>query len=282
MKIAGKNLICVVAMMLVCALLLPLSACSEAGKQPADPDAALPEIIIGCDEYEPYVCFDDNGGFTGLDVTLATEAFRRMGYRVKFVRITWSEKDLLLEKGEVDCLWGCFSMNGREDRYRWAGPYLNSRQVVAVPAGSGIRTLADLADKQIAVQTTSKPDELFSAGGNGRIPEIGKLYCFTSIDNVFAALRKGYVDAIAGHEAAIRTRLAEQQIDEGYIVLDESLLDVQLGVAFSRNSDGTMAAELTRTLAGMVQDGFTEKVLGAYGFDIEKALTGVVGYDSEQ
>ena len=38
MKIAGKNLICIVAMMLVCALLLPLSACSEAGKQPADPD----------------------------------------------------------------------------------------------------------------------------------------------------------------------------------------------------------------------------------------------------
>lgn len=59
--------------MLVCALLLPLSACSEAGKQPADPDEALPEIIIGCDEYEPYVSFDDNGGFTGLDVTLATE-----------------------------------------------------------------------------------------------------------------------------------------------------------------------------------------------------------------
>ena len=132
------------------------------------------------------------------------------------------------------------------------------------------------------MQATSKPDELFSTGGNGRIPEVGKLYCFTSIDNVFAALRKGYVDAIAGHEAAFRTRLAEQQIAEGYTILDESLLDVQLGVAFSRNSDGTMAAELTRTLAGMVQDGFTEKVLGAYGFDIEKTLTGVVGYDSEQ
>ena len=106
--------------------------------------------------------------------------------------------------------------------------------------------------------------------------------CFSTTNELYAALRKNYADAIAGHEAAIRTRLAEQQIDEGYIILDESLLDVQLGVAFSRNSDGTMAAELTRTLAGMVQDGFTEKVLGAYGFDIEKTLTGVVGYDSEQ
>lgn len=205
-----------------------------------------------------------------------------MGYRVKFVSITWSEKDLLLENGEVDCLWGCFTMSGREDRYLWAGPYLNSRQVIAVPAGSDIRTLADLAGKRVAVQATSKPDELFSAGGNARVPEIGKLYCFTNIDNVYAALRKGYVDAIAGHEAAIRTRLAEQQTEEDYIVLDESLLDVQLGVAFRLDGDRAMAEELTRTLAGMVRDGFTERVLGEYGLDARKVLTGVMGYGSEQ
>lgn len=90
------------------------------------------------------------------------------------------------------------------------------------------------------------------------------------------------MDAIAGHEAAIRTRLAEQQTEEDYIILDDSLLDVQIGVAFSRNGDSAMAEELTRTLAEMVEDGFTEQVLTKYGFDIRKALTGVMEYGSEQ
>lgn len=38
----------------------------------------------------------------------------------------------MMENGTVDCIWGSFLMNGREDDYTWAGPYLNSRQVVAV------------------------------------------------------------------------------------------------------------------------------------------------------
>ena len=37
-----------------------------------------------------------------------------------------------LENKEIDCLWGCFSMDGRENDYKWAGPYMVSRQVVAV------------------------------------------------------------------------------------------------------------------------------------------------------
>ena len=36
-------------------------------------------------------------------------------------------------------------MDGREQLYRWVGPYMVSRQVVAVNADSGIETLADLA-----------------------------------------------------------------------------------------------------------------------------------------
>ena len=39
----------------------------------------------------------------------------------------------------------------REEIYRWAGPYMVSRQVVAVDADSSIRTLSDLAGKTIDV-----------------------------------------------------------------------------------------------------------------------------------
>ena len=36
------------------------------------------------------------------------------------VRINWEKKKELVESGEIDCIMGCFSMEGRLDDYRWA------------------------------------------------------------------------------------------------------------------------------------------------------------------
>ena len=119
-----KYLIALTVLMLA---LLP-AAC---GAQ-EEPSGDLPELVIGSDDYRPYNYLDENGQAAGVDVALATEACRRMGYEPVFRQISWDEKDLLLEIGQVDCLWGCFSMNGRENAYLWAGPYLYSDQVVAV------------------------------------------------------------------------------------------------------------------------------------------------------
>ena len=46
-------------------------------------------------------------------------------------------------------------MSGRETKYQWAGPYMYSRQVVAVRADSDIQSLSDLAGKRIGVQATT-------------------------------------------------------------------------------------------------------------------------------
>ncbi len=43
------------------------------------------------------------------------------------------EKKNWWESGEIDCIMGCFSMEGRLDDYRLGTePYIASRQVVAV------------------------------------------------------------------------------------------------------------------------------------------------------
>ena len=38
---------------------------------------------------------------TGIDVELATEAFRRMGYQVDIVQINWEKKKELVESGDA-------------------------------------------------------------------------------------------------------------------------------------------------------------------------------------
>ena len=76
-----------------------------------------------------------------------------------------------------------------------------SRQVVVVKATSDIRTLRDLNGKYIAVQNASKPDELFSNDAISGV-SVKKVYSFATMSAVFAALKKEYVDACAGHETA--------------------------------------------------------------------------------
>lgn len=175
-----------------------LTACSK-----TQAAAALPELTVGSDNYPPFIYLNNDSTPTGIDVDIATEAFARMGYAVRFEIIDWEQKTKLVESGAIDCIWSCFSMDGREQLYRWVGPYMVSRQVVAVNADSGIETLADLAGKTMMVQSTTKPEEIFLAGTDPRVPQFGELLSAEDRSVQYAMLNCGYVDAIAAHEAAI-------------------------------------------------------------------------------
>lgn len=106
---------------LALAAALAAGLCACAGQNNALP-ANAPTVTIGMDPFEPYCYLDSNGQYAGIDVELATEAFSRLGYKVEFQEINWPDKDSLLQDGTVDCLWACFSMNGRADQYQWSGP----------------------------------------------------------------------------------------------------------------------------------------------------------------
>ena len=84
------------------------------------------------------------------------------------------------------------------NQYQWAGPYMYSRQVVAVRADSDIQSLSDLAGKRIGVQATTKAESLFLGEISSLLPEVKQVNSFETTEDMFAALRKGYVDAVAG------------------------------------------------------------------------------------
>ena len=248
----------ITALFLTCLLSVGL-LCGCGAQQP---EPALPEIIIGSDTYPPYVYLDDNGDPTGIDVDIATEAFRRMGYQAVFTTIDWEQKKTLVDSGEIDCIWGCFSMSGREHDYQWAGPYAISRQVIAVDAGSDIYTMGDLAGKTIAVQSTGKPEDLFLHHRIADIPEFGAIISLEDRGVQYAALDCGYVDAVATHEMAILQYMEDYGAE--FRILDKPLLVTGIGVAFSNNDNRGLAQRLTETFAQMRQDGTLQEILGRY------------------
>ena len=225
-------------------------------------DSGLPQIIVGSDTYPPYIYLNNDGVPAGIDVEIATEAFRRMGYAARFETIDWEQKTNLVESGAIDCIWGCFSMQGREEMYRWAGPYMVSRQVAAVDADSSIRSLSDLAGKTIAVQSTGKPEEIFLSGSDPRIPQTVEVLSIENRSVQYALRSCGYVDAIAAHETGILQYMKDNSVE--FRILEEPLLVTGLGAAFAKNDTRSLDSQLTDTLAQMRTDGTLEQILGKY------------------
>ena len=235
-----------------------------------------PVIVVGSDNYPPYNYEDANGLPTGIDVDLATEAFGRMGYRAEFSVIDWEDKKELVESGAIDCIWGSFSIDGREDQYRWTTPYMVSRQAVAVRKDSDIFTLADLAGKRVAVQSTTKPEEIFVSHADSRIPALGEVFSLQNRELIYPFLSKGYVDAIAAHETAILQCMADYHLE--YRILEEPLLTVGLGVAFAKDDERGLEQALSDTFAQMREDGTMEEIIGRY---LEEPRRYMEGNDDE-
>ena len=78
----------------------------------------------------------------------------------------------------------------------------------------------------------------------------------------YAMLNCGYVDAIAAHEAAILRYM--QDCNANFRILEEPLLTVGLGVAFSKQDDRGLEQKLSETFEEMRADGTMEEIIGRY------------------
>lgn len=236
--------------------------CSQTEGLSAAKEEDRPQIIIGSDNFPPFNYEDADGKPAGIDVDLATEAFDRLGYEAVFTYIDWEAKKQLVESGEIDCIWGSFSIDGREEQYHWTTPYMVSTQVVAVSKDSDIYALADLEGKRVAVQSTTKPEELFASHADPRIPELAEVFSLQNRELIYPFLSKGYADAVAAHETAIIQCMKDYDLE--YRILDEPLLTVGLGVAFSKYDDRGIEKELSQVFEKMRVDGTMEQILGKY------------------
>ena len=239
-----------------------IGGCSS--KQEVKKEENAQKIIVGSDNYPPYNYLNTDGEPTGIDVDLAKEAFGRMGYKVEFKAINWEDKKELLKKGKIDCIWGSFSIDGREK------PYMVSRQVVAVRVDSNIWSLQDLEGKKVAVQSTTKPEELFKNYEKNHLPHLRELISVQNRELIYPFLSKGYVDAVAAHETAILQYMKDYQLE--YRILKKPLLTVGLGVAFDKADNRGIDKELTRVFENMREDGSEKKILKKYLEEPDKYL----------
>lgn len=257
---------CLVMLFVLCTLF----GCSKKNTN----EEVQPELIIGGTSYSPYFYRDVNGNYAGIDVDIAKEVCKRIGYTPVFKQYDSDEEYLALKEGSIDCLWCCLSMDETSEDYKWVGPYLYTQRSVIVDADSEIETLEDLEGKRVAVQADSTSEEIILNGTISTFPKLGQLTVFSTMGEVFSALKKDYVDAAIGHESALMV-YAEDYLDE-YRFLNMSLRSEALGVVFQKNVENSLVHAVEQEIQNMRNDGSLEKIVREYGLNIQKNVYGGV------
>ena len=130
---------------LVGVLALSLTACD-----PKDDNI----IVVGYTIYEP-MNYMENNQLVGFDTELAKAVFQELGYTVKFKEISWENKYIDLNSGNIDCIWNGFTSNGddngtpKSELVDFSYKYMNNMQCVLVRADNTATTFADLNNSAI-------------------------------------------------------------------------------------------------------------------------------------
>ena len=251
--------------------ILCLSACKE--ETIINDESDKPVILIGSSDYPPFVELDNNGEPTGLDIDILKEAADRIGYDIELISINWEDKDKHLEDGDIDCVTGGFTIEGREDDYLWVGPYINSNQVVVVNETGDIDSLEDLEDKTIAVQSSGIAEDILLEKKNSSIPDNIQIFSYEDNALPFAALGCNYIDALVADEPAVNQYM--EDYDVSFKILDEPLMVASVGTAFVKDGDEELCNKLNKAIYDMYKDGTLEKIIGTYFEDVDRYLGGI-------
>ncbi|MBR2365526.1 MAG: amino acid ABC transporter substrate-binding protein [Lentisphaeria bacterium] len=246
----------------VCAFLVCVfTGCSE--------DKGGKKFTVGFDSSFPPYGYVEKGEFKGFDLDLAREVAKRNSWEIVLRPINWDAKDMELNSGSIDCIWNGFTINGRENSYEWSEPYVDNSQVVLVKKSSGIKNLAGLKGKVVAVQTDTPVQKALSAKGSKEAlgKTFKKLIVTPNYNNAVMELEAGSVDAVAMDIGVAQMKAKE---NKAFVILPETVITEKYGIGFKKGNTALRDA-VQNTLKEMVADGTAAKISAKY-FDGRNVL----------
>jgi len=191
----------VLAAAVAAATALALSGCTSpsAGEGAGGGQSALTKVLssktikIGVfADAPPYGVMSSNGTYEGFDIDKANALAKSLGAKAQFVSATNASRIPMLETGKVDVIIAALTnLDERAQKVAMTRPYAAEGQVVLVPAGSPIKTYADLTGRSVAATRGSVPATILAS----KFPE-AKATLFEAVADSIQALRSNKVDAL--------------------------------------------------------------------------------------
>lgn len=210
-------------------------------------------LVLGLDDSFPPMGYrDENNEIVGYDIDLATEVCKRLGVELKLQPIDWTAKENELNTKKIDCIWNGMSIDEeRKQNMTLSIPYLDNSMSFVVKSDSGIKTLADMAGKKLALQSGSTAATALDEAVDFKAT-LGEVVGLKDNMTALMDLEMGGVDVVLMDDVVANYYIATN--NKPFELLEETLSTEEYAVGF-RKGDEALANAVNETLQEMAKDG---------------------------
>jgi polar amino acid transport system substrate-binding protein len=257
----------------VIAVGLALTACGSSGDSSGSGDKAgssgasdLSLVTDGtltvCSDvpYAPFEDFDKSAptGFKGFDVDVISKIADDLGLKlvIKDSDFDALQSGLLLNSKQCDL--GASAMTITEERAKrlaFSDAYYDSEQSLLVPAGSDIKSIADLAGKTLGVQKGTTGE----AYAQEHVKDAKKIVSMKDDGTEFQALKAGTVDALL-QDLPVNLNHTK---DGKFTIVEQYQTDEHYGFAMKKDNTGLLDA-VNKSLQKLKDDGTYKQIYDTY------------------
>lgn len=218
-------------------------------------------LILGLDDTFPPMGFRDENTneIIGYDIDLAGEVASRLGVQLICQPIDWAAKEMELSAGNIDCIWNGMSITDeRLESMAMSLPYMNNEIVMVAKDSAGFSSIADMAGKNIAVQSGSFAEEVLET-----YPQYADFFASVNVlayDEYLTALmdlQQGGVDGVLIDLVVAEYRIAG--LGDSSLVVIDSLENDLYGIGF-RKGDVALRDAVNAILLEMQYDGTIDAI----------------------
>lgn len=244
-----KNLQVVLALMLV--LVLALSPKTVSAKE--NDDKVLKMATNST--FPPYEFIKD-GQIVGIDVEIAQELAKRMGYELKIMDMEFNTIISSIESGKANLgLAGMTVTEERKKSVNFSIPYAKSVQVIIVKDESEIKSLDDLEGKKIGTQLGTTGD-IYAKDDFGE----EAVQSFDKHADAILALKSGKIDLVMIDEMTGKEFLKNNSDLKS---LETPYASEEYAIAVGKNNE-KLLEDINRVLVDMKEDKSLDKIIAKY------------------
>lgn len=202
-------------------------------------------IIVGVKtDTKPFGFIDTNGANAGFDVDVAHYIAKELFHdenKVKFVEVTDNERFYLLNLNKVDMVIATMTITPKRQIFAdFSNAYYITGQSLLVKAGSPVRSLADLSNKNIGVIFGSTAEETIKF-----LLPTAKVMGYKTYQEAYNALKAGHIMGITSDDAILR---GFSSYDSGVTLLPKRYSRDSYGIAFRRGDESNHILDIVNNI----------------------------------
>lgn len=222
--------------------------------------------IVSDSSFAPFEFQGDDGKYTGIDMDLIKAIAKQQGFTITVENPGFDAALNDVQAGQADAVIAGMSITDeRKEIFDFSDSYYTSNTILAVKAGSEIKSYDDLKGKTVGAKKGTASYDFFE---ENREKYGYDLKAFDEASTMYDSLNSGSVDAIMDDEAVLLYSIQQGRNFETPIAGEPS---GDYGFAVKKGSNPELVEMFNNGLAALKESGEYDKILAKYMGDTSKA-----------